>query len=243
MATSSDALAFYNSCMAEQREMRGLKRPASPERPISGRVTRSKTAKVAVAAPPSTAAKEIVLASPVPRLDRKSPSPPAQSQVKEVSAAATRLRYINLEEKLQRERDGYKAKYLKGRVKYHNLQIELQKEYRAANLGWRLLWDQKQRINQLEGERTGLLNANRSLTNETVQLRNGQAYKAALQARDRYEGKSIGLLLLKDGAQAETRRVKQAAAEEKQRLEAEIVELKEKLAAKDESTKEALQES
>jgi hypothetical protein len=222
--------------------MRGLKRPASDDQPISGPATRSKTARVAIAAPPPTAAEEIVPASPASRLDRNPQSPPYHPEVQQVLPAAEPLHYVSLEEKAKRERDGYKAKYLKGRVKYHNLELQLQNEYQAANLGWRLLWGQKQRITQLESEKTGLLEANRSLTNEVVHLRNGQAYKAALQARDRANGHSISLQLLKSGAEAETRRVKQAAADEKKKLEAEIAELKKKLAAKEESIKKAFLE-
>ena len=222
--------------------MRGLKRPAGDDQPISGRMTRSKAAKMAVVAPPPTTPEEIVPASSVPRLERDSLSPPHQPEVKQASAAARPLHYVSLEENAKNERELFKAKYLAGRVKYHNLQIELQREYQTANLGWRLLWDQKQRITQLESEKTGLLDANRSLTDEVGYLRDGQAYQAALQARDRADGNSISLQLLKDTAQAETRRVKQAAANEKQRLEAEIAELKKKLAVKDDSIKKAFSE-
>ena len=241
ITTPAAETAYYNACISELRAMRGLKRPAEDDQ-VSGPATKKKAVRPEVAVPAASRAEEMSPSALEGRPGWETLSRPHHPAVKAVLAAAGPFRRVSVEEKLRLELGDSKRRTLEAKTEAGNWQFEtacaqteLNKERKAAQLGWRLLWNQKARITQLETE-------NQSLANQNNQFRSGTTYNNLRQECEQSFANGIDLLLMKDAAKAETARVKQQATKETAKRDAEIAELKKKLAAKDESIKKAFTE-
>jgi hypothetical protein len=241
VTTEEAALRYYQNCYAELAAMRGPKRPASDDQ-VSGPATKKRVVRPEAVVPAASTAEEIAPSSPKAGPGWETLSRPHHPAVKAVLAEAGPFRRISVEEKLRLELGDAKRRTLEAKTEAGKWQFEtacaqteLNKERKAAQLGWKLLWNQKARITQLEAE-------NKSLNNQNTQFRSGTAYNNLRQQYEQSFANGINLQLMKDAARAETVRVKQQATKEIAKRDAEIAELKKRLAAKNESIKKAFTE-
>ena len=134
------------------------KRPAE-EGQISRPARKKQAVRPEVAEPAASTATEMSPSALEGRPGFEDLSRPHHPAVKAVLAAAGPFRRVSMEEKLRSELDDTKRRTLRAKTEAGNWQFEaacaqteLNQERKAATLGWKLLWNQKARIDQLEAE-------------------------------------------------------------------------------------------
>ena len=167
VTTAEQASKYYNDRIAQLEEMMAARRPVQqqqqqqqPTHKISKTSAAKTTAPNRVAAPPALSRMgEELLGDGTDGITSTARKPatatdpatlPPHPEVARVLASMGPPRRVSLEEKYKRERDTLRKNLKAERTEATNLRAKLQSEQEAATLGWKLLWNQKARIQELE---------------------------------------------------------------------------------------------